>query len=75
MAYSAQAHQQQMVYACPHYDIPVRVESQVVMPSDFFREMPQRITRRTCSHEFDCFLLDKSACPMKLLQIRKQTLN
>jgi hypothetical protein len=52
----------------------VLVESNVVYPSDVFAEMPQRLMSRTCSHEFDCYLLDKSACPMHLRQIRNQML-
>ncbi len=75
MGFPAQLHREQSFFDCPHYDIPVKVESHVVHPSDYFQELPQRIVRRTCSHEFDCFLLDKSACPMKLLQIRGQMLN
>ncbi len=74
MSFPARAHVQQTVYHCVHNDIPVRVETKVVYPSDLFAEMPQRILNRTCSHEFDCFLLDKSACPMHLRQIRNQTL-
>lgn len=74
MAYPAQSRLQQTVYSCPHYSVPVRVESHVAYPSDFFREQPQRILQRTCSAEFDCILLDKAACPMRILQIRSQTL-
>ena len=74
MSFPARAHVQKNVYRCAHYDIPVLIESNVVYPSDLFSEMPQRILNRTCSHEIDCFLLDKSACPMRLQQIRKQTL-
>ena len=70
MGYPAQLGIKETVFACPHYDIPVKIESQVVYPSDFFQDQPNRIIQRTCSYEFDCYLLDKSACPMKLLQIR-----
>lgn len=74
MSFPARSEVQKAVYHCAHYDIPVLIESKVVYPSDLFAEMPQRILNRTCSHEFDCFLLDKSACPMHLQQIRMQTL-
>ena len=74
MAYPAHSRLQQTVYSCPHYSVPVRVESRISYPSDLFREQPQRIMQRTCSAEFDCILVDKSACPMRILQIRSQTL-
>ena len=70
MRFPVQLRLQETVFACPHYDIPVKIESQIVYPSDFFQDQPKRIIQRTCSHEFDCYLLDKSACHMKLLQIR-----
>ena len=73
MAYPAQLRLQQTVFSCQHYSVPVRVESHVAYPSDFFRELPQRILRRTCSAEFDCILVDKAACPMRIQQIRLQT--
>ena len=74
MSFPARAESQKTVYHCAHCDAPVLIESKVVYPSDLFAEMPQRILKRTCSHEFDCLLLDKSACPMHLQQIRNQTL-
>ena len=70
MGFPAQLRLQETVFVCPHYDIPVKIESQVVYPSDFFQDQPNRIIQRACSHEFDCFLQDKSACPMKLSRIR-----
>ncbi|MEX2161314.1 MAG: hypothetical protein WD751_05300 [Anaerolineales bacterium] len=70
MSYPAQFRLEQKVFACPHYQVPVRVESRVAIPSDFFRESPVRIVQRTCSAEFDCVLVDKSACPMGIQQIR-----
>ncbi|MEX1247063.1 MAG: hypothetical protein WEA61_01155 [Anaerolineales bacterium] len=73
MSYPAQLRLEQMVFDCPHYQVPVRVESRMAVPSDFFRESPVRILQRTCSAEFDCVLLDKSACPMRIQQIRLQT--
>ena len=53
----------------------VRIETRVTYPCDLFAEQPQRIMDRTCSDEFNCVLLDKSACPMHLQQIRTQLLN
>lgn len=74
MSFPARQHVNQTVFRCAHYDIPVLIESKVVYPSDLFADMPQRILSRTCSHEFDCHLMDRSACPMRLQQIRLQTL-
>ena len=74
MSYPARAQTHQTVFHCAHYEIPVLIESKVVYPSDAFAEMPQRLMSRTCSHEFDCYLIDKSACPMHLRQIRNQIL-
>ncbi len=75
MAYLARNQRQHMVFTCPHYGFPVNIETEVVYPSDFFRELPPRILQRTCSGEFDCVVVDKSACPMRLAQIRNQTMN
>lgn len=74
MSYPAQSRVERRDFVCPHYHLTVQVESRVAMPSDVFREQPARITDRTCSAEFDCVLIDKSACPMHLQQIRLQTL-
>ena len=74
MGYPAEVRSQQAVFLCAHYRAPVVIESSVVYPSDLFWEQPQRILQRTCSAEFDCILLDKSACPMRLQQIGKQNL-
>lgn len=74
MSYPARPEVHQMVFNCAHYDVPVLIESKVVYPADAFAEMPQRLMSRTCSREFDCFLTDKSACPMRLRQIRNQML-
>jgi hypothetical protein len=74
MSFPARPQVNQTVYKCAHYDVPVLIENKVVYPSDIFAEMPQRLLNRTCSHEFDCYLLDKSACPMHLRQIRNQML-
>lgn len=74
MSYPAQTRTERRDYVCPHYHLTVQVETRVVFPSDFFREYPARIMERKCSGEFDCVLVDKSACPMHLQQIRLQTL-
>ncbi len=75
MAFSSRMHIEEKTYQCAHCSQPVVIESKIVYPSDLFREMPQRIAGRSCNHEFDCVLMDKSACPMKLLQIRGQIFN
>lgn len=75
MSYAAQEQVRRSYYRCPHYDQPAVIDTCVAQPSYFFREMPSRIISRTCSAEFDCILMDKSACPMRLVQIRNQILN
>ena len=75
MSYPATTHMQETFFNCPHFSDLVRIETRVTYPCDLFAEQPQRIMDRTCSDEFNCVLLDKSACPMHLQQIRTQLLN
>lgn len=73
MAYSAHSENQETVFTCPHINQPVQVATQVVYPSSFFRDLPPRVVQRTCSGEFDCVLVDKSACPVKVEEGRRNS--
>jgi|GEM_PF-1782545 len=49
---------------CSYAGCEVKVDTTVVLPSNFMPETPPRIIKRSCSSYADCILQDKTACPL-----------
>ena len=60
------------IYNCPYCGYPVRIESVVRYPGKLAGQAPRRIMARVCSHQEDCDLKDKQACPMDVYHFQLQ---
>ena len=47
---------------CEHVGHEIRLETEVVLPSEYLPEQPPRIIARRCSEAIDCNGINKAAC-------------